>query len=108
MKWNGRKVLTAEEWKYAEAKIGDLVEQEFVDDMLDLLPPACMRSDCSQMGEPYSERWDPDTGEWRFTFFTFKKVGGKWPNDVRVLREMLLWRECRTWRKPVLCLKEGT
>ena len=38
MKWNGRKVLTAEEWDYSEAKIGDLVEQELVDDMLDLLP----------------------------------------------------------------------
>ncbi len=82
MKWNGRKVLTAEEWDYSEAKIGDLVEQELVDDMLDLLPPACMQPDCSQMGEAYSHRQDPDTGKWRPTFHTFKKVGGKWPNGI--------------------------
>ena len=108
MKWNGRKVLTAEEWDYSEAKIGDLVEQELVDDMLDLLPPACMQPDCSQMGEAYSHRQDPDTGKWRPTFHTFKKSRrqmAKW--DFRVLREMLLRRECRAWGIPVSWLKEG-
>ena len=41
---------------------------------MDCLPPACMSSECSQMGEPYSIRQDPDTGEYQETYATFQRV----------------------------------
>lgn len=78
MEYNGNKVYTADEFVYDKANVGDYVEQEVVDDMLDALPPACMRSSCSQLGEPHSDRQDPDTGKWRATYPTFKKVCGTW------------------------------
>ena len=74
--YNGQEVKTVENFSYEEAKIGDLVDADFIGDMLDCLPPACMRSDCSQMGEPYSHREDPKTGRWRPTFATFKRIAG--------------------------------
>lgn len=64
------------------ASVGDFVAESVVDDIMDLLPPACMTSACSQMGEPYSHREDPETGRWRATFATFRRVtsehGGIW------------------------------
>lgn len=82
MIFNGKEVITAENFSYSTVKIGDYVTQEVVDDAMDCLPPACMRSDCMQMGEPYSFRVDPKTGKERSTYATFKKVGGEWPNGV--------------------------
>ena len=58
--------------------IGDLVEEEIVNDLMDCLPPACMRSDCSQCGEPANHKIDDD-GKTRATYSTFKKVAdGIW------------------------------
>lgn len=58
---------------------GDLVTQEVVDEYMNALPPACMRSDCSQLGEPYSHREDPESGKFRATYLTFAKVApGLW------------------------------
>ena len=51
---------------------GDLVTEEVVDFFINCLPPACMRSDCSQLGEAYSHKEDPTAGKWRATFLTFK------------------------------------
>lgn len=79
---NGKTVLTSETFDYSTVQVGDYVEQEVVDNAMDLLPPACMRSDCSQMGEPYSHREDPETGKFRPTYATFKKVAGQWPNGI--------------------------
>ena len=88
MIYNGKKVWTEDEFSYETVKVGDYVEQAVVDNAMDLLPPACMRSDCSQVGEPYSHRQDPNTGKWRATYSTFKKVGGEWPNGI--------WQYCGT------------
>lgn len=82
MIYNGKPVLTSETFSYSTVQVGDYVEQAVVDDAMDLLPPACMRSDCSQMGEPYSHREDPETGKFRPTYATFKKVAGQWPNGI--------------------------
>lgn len=58
---------------------GDWVTQEVVDEYMNALPPACMRSDCSQLGEPYSHREDPESGKFRATYLTFAKVApGLW------------------------------
>ncbi len=80
--YNGKKVIPFAEFSYNTIKVGDYVEEEVVDEMLDMLPPACMRADCSQIGEPYSHREDPETGKWRATYATFKKVSGQYPNGI--------------------------
>ena len=82
MMYEGKEVWTQENFSYQDVKIGDYVEQAVVDDARDSLPPACMTSRCTQMGEPYSHREDPETGEWKATYATFKRVGGEWPNGI--------------------------
>lgn len=76
MQYNGKEVFTQDTFSYEDIEIGDYVEQAVVDDAMNMLPPACMRSSCSQVGEPYSHRQDPDTGKWRATYATFKRVTG--------------------------------
>lgn len=58
-------------------QIGDLVDQEFVNYFIDVLPPACMNGKCVQIGEPYSHREDKN-GKWRATFPTLKKTPEGW------------------------------
>lgn len=82
MTYNGKEVWTEDTFDYGAVQIGDYVDQAVVDDIMDCLPPACMRSDCSQMGEPYSHRFDPNTGKWRETYATFKRVAGRWPDSI--------------------------
>ena len=77
MTYNGKEVLTPATFRYENAKAGDYVDQAVVDDALACLPPACMRSDCSQMGEPYSHRMGPTTGRWRATYATFKRCSAE-------------------------------
>lgn len=80
--YQGKPVYDQDTFSYEIIQIGDFVIEAVVDDAMDLLPPACMTSTCSQMGEPYSHREDPDTGRWRPTFATFRRVshdhGGIW------------------------------
>lgn len=82
MMYQGKRVWTQEDFDYDKVQIGDYVEQAVVDNAMDCLPPACMRSDCSQMGEPYSHRKDPETGKLRATYATFKRVAGEWPDGI--------------------------
>lgn len=82
MLYEGKTVMTADEFDYTNAQIGDYVEQEVVDDAMDVLPPVCMSTRCSQLGEPYSHKIDPDTGKFRATYATFKKVAGKYPHGI--------------------------
>lgn len=72
--YDGKKVYN-KDWYYGTSalEIGDFVEAEIVDDLMDCLPPACMRNDCSQVGEPSSSRID-ENGKERYTFSTFKRV----------------------------------
>ena len=77
-----KKFWTQKDFDYSKVKIGDYVEQAVVDDAMDCLPPASMRSDCSQLGEPYSTRFDPESGNWRSTYATFKRVSGAFPNGI--------------------------
>lgn len=74
VRYNGRDVLTPETFSYGGARIGAYVTQSVVDDAMDCVPPVCMTSRCAQMGEPYSTRQDPDTGRWRNTFATFRRI----------------------------------
>ena len=80
--WNGKEVLDEDDFSYTTAEPGDYVTQAVVDDAMDCMPPACMSTRCSQMGEPYSHELDERTGEYRSTYATFRKVGGEWPNGI--------------------------
>lgn len=69
-----KEVYTEDTFDYGKAKAGDYVSQDVVDNAVNCLPPACMRSDCTQLGEPYSHREDPNSGKWRPVFATFKRI----------------------------------
>ena len=59
--WNGRKLISMEDWtgNFSDiASPGDLVDEEIVDEMINCVPPACMKSSCTQCGEPYSHKED--------------------------------------------------
>jgi hypothetical protein len=77
-----KEVHSADNFDYSKAKPGELVEAAFVMDAMDLLQPACMRLSCAQVGEPYSHRQDPETGNWRATYSTFKCLSGDWNDGV--------------------------
>lgn len=75
--YNGKKVHNIDTWT-CNYPVGTLAEEEVVDDMINCLPPACTRSDCSQLGEPKGTRID-DNGITRNTYITFKKIAeGIW------------------------------
>lgn len=70
---NGNRVWNSD-WLYCDAlHVGDLVEAEVVDNFMDCLPPACLRSDCAQVGGPCSIRID-EQGREKQTYMTFKKL----------------------------------
>lgn len=70
----GKKVYNTD-WYYGTDAlfIGDYVEEDIVDDLINMLPPACMRSDCSQLGEAADHKVD-ENGKTRATYATFKKI----------------------------------
>ena len=75
--FNGKKLVTMEDWTDSFdsiCNVGDYVEEQIVDEMINCLPPVCMRSDCMQCGEPYSHEVDPKSKRLRPTYSTFKKV----------------------------------
>lgn len=82
MLYERKEVWTEETFDYQKVQIGDYVDQAVVNNAMNCLPPAHMTSQCSQMGEPYSHREDPETGTLRATYATFKKVAGEWPNGI--------------------------
>lgn len=72
--YNGKEVVDKEHYFGLDAhEIGDYFTEDMVNYFMDLLPPACMRSNCSQIGEPCSSRID-ENGKGRITYSTFKKV----------------------------------
>lgn len=72
--YNGKEVVDEEHYFGLDAcEIGGYFVEEMIDNFMNLLPPACMRSDCSQIGEPTSHRID-ENGNVRATYPTFKKI----------------------------------
>lgn len=53
--------------------VGDEVDEEMIDYIINCLPPACMRESCTQLGEPYSH-----DEEGRALYYTFSKINGIW------------------------------
>lgn len=78
MQYNGKEVLTWEEFRYSPEQVGCYVAQEVVEDAINSVPPVCLRSDCTQIGEAYDSRFDEKIDKWRATYNTFKKITGSW------------------------------
>lgn len=57
---------------------GDTVTEDVYDNFLDILPPATMRANLLQVGEPAAHEKDPATGNYRATYPTFARVNGQW------------------------------
>lgn len=77
--FNGKEVIDKEHYFGLDAcEIGDYFTEDMINDFMDVMPPACMRSDCSQIGEPISHRID-ENGKSRSTYSTFKQIAeGIW------------------------------
>ena len=74
MTYNGKEVLTWDNFSCRKSQIGCYVTEDTVDILLDSLPPLCMTSELAQMGEPFCDRQDPVTVEWHGTYLTFKRI----------------------------------
>ena len=99
--WKGKPVLDEDTFRYYLAKPGDYVTQGVVDDAIECVPEACFCSECAQMGEPKSSRFDERTGKWRNTYHTFRKVGGEWPDCVWEYRGDCFYGENEMRGKPM-------
>ena len=77
--FNGKVVVDEEHYfGLAAHEIGEYFSEKKVNYFMDMLPPVCMREDCSQIGEPVTSRID-ENGEGRETYDTFKKIAdGVW------------------------------
>ena len=77
--YNGKEVVDKEHYFGLNAhEIGSYFTEEMVDYFMNILLPACMRSDCSQIVEPSSHIYD-ENGKSRATYSTFKKIAdGIW------------------------------
>lgn len=77
--YNGKEVIDKEHYFGLDAcEIGDYFTEDMVNDFMDMLPPACWRSDCAQIGEPSSHRID-ENGNGKATYATFKRIAeGIW------------------------------
>ena len=72
--YKGKEVIDQEHYFGLDCcEIGDYFTEEMVNEFMDTLPPACMRSDCSQIGEPITARFNAN-GELLNTYSTFKKI----------------------------------
>lgn len=77
------RMITMEEWESAGsfdlcASPGDAVEEAIVDEFMNCVPPATLRRDLMQCGEPHDSRQDQKTGRHRLTYTTFEKRDGIW------------------------------
>jgi len=69
------KILWSKDRLFWDAiEVGEYVTEETADNLINCLPPACMRSDCLQMGEPQTCRYDETRDKWRNTYLTLKRV----------------------------------
>lgn len=75
----GKKVYN-QSWYFGvdALEVNCFIEEDVVYTLMDIVPPACMRNDFLQLGEPVTERID-DAGNLRPTYTTFQKVAdGIW------------------------------
>lgn len=72
-RYNGKPVYNEDYCYWNALSVGDYVNRGIYLYFVNCMTPACMRSDCIQMGEPASTRID-ENGNPRSTYRTIKKV----------------------------------
>ena len=73
--YNGKEVIDKEHYFGLDCcEIGDYFTEEMINYFMDLLPPACMRTNCSQIGEPASHVLNVNDGNYYATYATFKQI----------------------------------
>ncbi len=73
-KYNGKIVVDKEHYFGLDAhEVGEYFAEDMINYFMGLLPPACMRSDCCQIGEPTTSKAD-ENGKYRNTYPTFKRI----------------------------------
>lgn len=75
MNQSGVTIKTYENWEGSlieYLKVGDYVDEAFVDHFVNELPPACMSNGIIQLGESYSFRQD------KRTYHTLIREGNMW------------------------------
>lgn len=77
MTYEGRYVHTPEDVNFDTMQIGDLVNAEVGEYIINVLPPATMRWNCLQLGEAHSFKIDEE-GKARSTYLTLRKL----TNDI--------------------------
>lgn len=72
--YNGKEVIDKEHYFGLNAhEIGSYFTENMINEFMNMLPPACRRSDCSQIGEAAGHKID-EAGNSRVTYATFKRI----------------------------------
>lgn len=71
-RYNGKRVYTLADSSLL--KIGDYVDDKWVEDVRDALPPAYCTSEIVQLGEPYTSALNLETGEYESIYATYRKI----------------------------------
>ncbi len=83
MKYKGKSVLTMEALDFDTTyQLGDYVDEEIVNSLMNALPPRTLSENLLQVGEPYCTKFDEKNNMYRSTFSTFKRVAGQTPNEI--------------------------
>ena len=72
--YKGKILWSYERLFWDAVEVGEYVTEEAAESIINCLPPACMRADCIQLGEPQTSRYDEKKGDWRDTYLTIKRV----------------------------------
>lgn len=72
--YEGKPVYNEDWWFGDIGRVGDLVEWEIADYAGQCVPPASYGNNFIQCGEPYSSKLDENTGKYRSTYSTFKRI----------------------------------
>lgn len=82
--FNGKEIIDKDHYFGMDAcEPGDYFTDDVVEMLINMLPPACMRQSCTQIGGVYAHKCDSH-GKYKPTFATFEKITEN------------IWRYCGT------------
>lgn len=70
--YNGKRIYSLSDATLL--KIGDYVDDKWVNNVRDILPPAYCTSEIVQLGEPYSFELNQETGKYESIYATYRKI----------------------------------
>ena len=77
------KHITIEDWEKIRfltkvANVGDSIDDEIINKLLNASPPVFLNSQCLQVGESQRDIYDAETDTMKPTYLTFSKEGSHW------------------------------